>query len=120
VREQQLELQVVKQKISKLPIYPSSRVNEVIPCFERPLFIFSVYPNPGFSSVCCNKQTLPVMLIKESFADVQTTANGKESSMSQSTTTSWKNGNKMEYPTDERQLTGIFLFHPTIPGYPNA
>ncbi|KAK3906444.1 Alpha/Beta hydrolase protein [Staphylotrichum tortipilum] len=36
------------------------------------------------------------MLIKESFADVQTTANGKESSMR------------------------IFLFHPTIAGYPNA
>ncbi|KAK4042781.1 Alpha/Beta hydrolase protein [Parachaetomium inaequale] len=36
------------------------------------------------------------MLIKESSADVQTTANGKESSMR------------------------IFLFHPTIPGYPNA
>ncbi|AEO61321.1 hypothetical protein MYCTH_2135843 [Thermothelomyces thermophilus ATCC 42464] len=36
------------------------------------------------------------MLIKESFADVQTTANGKESSMR------------------------IFVFHPTIPGYPNA
>ncbi|KAK4239182.1 Alpha/Beta hydrolase protein [Achaetomium macrosporum] len=36
------------------------------------------------------------MLIKESFADVQTSANGKESSMR------------------------IFLFHPTIPGYPNA
>ncbi|KAK3303966.1 Alpha/Beta hydrolase protein [Chaetomium strumarium] len=36
------------------------------------------------------------MLIKESFADVQTSAHGKESSMR------------------------IFLFHPTIPGYPNA
>ncbi|KAL2133452.1 hypothetical protein VTI74DRAFT_2338 [Chaetomium olivicolor] len=36
------------------------------------------------------------MLIKESYADVQTTANGKESPMR------------------------IFLFHPTIPGYPNA
>ncbi|GAB1313642.1 Dienelactone hydrolase domain-containing protein [Madurella fahalii] len=36
------------------------------------------------------------MLIKESYADVQTSANGKESSMR------------------------IFLFHPTIPGYPNA
>ncbi|KAK4156361.1 Alpha/Beta hydrolase protein [Chaetomidium leptoderma] len=36
------------------------------------------------------------MLIKESFADVHTSANGKESSMR------------------------IFLFHPTIPGYPNA
>ncbi|KAK3372897.1 dienelactone hydrolase [Lasiosphaeria ovina] len=36
------------------------------------------------------------MLINESHADVQTTANGKETSMR------------------------IFLFHPTIPGYPNA
>ncbi|KAK3314812.1 dienelactone hydrolase [Apodospora peruviana] len=36
------------------------------------------------------------MLIKESHADLQTTSNGKESSMR------------------------IFLFHPTIPGYPNA
>ncbi|KAH8892491.1 alpha/beta-hydrolase [Thozetella sp. PMI_491] len=36
------------------------------------------------------------MLIKESHADVQTTANGKETSMR------------------------IFVFHPTIPGYPNA
>jgi carboxymethylenebutenolidase len=36
------------------------------------------------------------MLIQESHADVQTTANGKESTMR------------------------IFLFHPTIPGYPNA
>ncbi|KAK4107545.1 alpha/beta-hydrolase [Canariomyces notabilis] len=36
------------------------------------------------------------MLIKESYADVQTFADGKESSMR------------------------IFLFHPTIPGYPNA
>ncbi|KAK4122523.1 alpha/beta-hydrolase [Parathielavia appendiculata] len=36
------------------------------------------------------------MLIKESYADVQTAANGKESTMR------------------------IFLFHPTIPGYPNA
>ncbi|KAK4101807.1 alpha/beta-hydrolase [Parathielavia hyrcaniae] len=36
------------------------------------------------------------MLIKESFADVQTAANDKESTMR------------------------IFLFHPTIPGYPNA
>ncbi|KAK3387431.1 Alpha/Beta hydrolase protein [Podospora didyma] len=36
------------------------------------------------------------MLIKESYADVQTTANGKETSMR------------------------IFIFHPTIPGYPNA
>ncbi|VBB83640.1 Putative Carboxymethylenebutenolidase [Podospora comata] len=36
------------------------------------------------------------MLIKESHADVQTTANGKTTSMR------------------------IFLFHPTIPGYPNA
>ncbi|KAK0723239.1 dienelactone hydrolase [Lasiosphaeria miniovina] len=36
------------------------------------------------------------MLIKESHADVQTTANGTETSMR------------------------IFLFHPTIPGYPNA
>ncbi|KAH6620628.1 Alpha/Beta hydrolase protein [Chaetomium sp. MPI-SDFR-AT-0129] len=36
------------------------------------------------------------MLIKESFADVQTLANGKESTMR------------------------IFLFHPTIAGYPNA
>ncbi|KAK4214992.1 putative Carboxymethylenebutenolidase [Rhypophila decipiens] len=36
------------------------------------------------------------MLIKESHADVQTVANGKETSMR------------------------IFLFHPTIPGYPNA
>ncbi|KAK3392231.1 Alpha/Beta hydrolase protein [Sordaria brevicollis] len=36
------------------------------------------------------------MLIKESYADVKTSANGKESTMR------------------------IFLFHPTIPGYPNA
>jgi carboxymethylenebutenolidase len=36
------------------------------------------------------------MLIKESHVDVQTSANGKESTMR------------------------IFTFHPTIPGYPNA
>jgi carboxymethylenebutenolidase len=36
------------------------------------------------------------MLIKESFADVETLVDGKEGSMR------------------------IFLFHPTIPGYPNA
>ncbi|KAK3944470.1 putative Carboxymethylenebutenolidase [Diplogelasinospora grovesii] len=36
------------------------------------------------------------MLVKESHADVQTSANGKETTMR------------------------IFLFHPTIPGYPNA
>jgi hypothetical protein len=29
-------------------------------------------------------------------------------------------GTLLEYHTDRQRLKGIFLFHPTIPGYPNA
>jgi carboxymethylenebutenolidase len=55
------------------------------------------------------------MLIKESFADVQTSANGKESTMSMPCF--------MNFKMRLKRLTchsGIFLFHPTISGYPNA
>ncbi|KAJ3473499.1 hypothetical protein NLG97_g10271 [Lecanicillium saksenae] len=48
------------------------------------------------SSLCSTKKALPIMLIQESHVDVKTTANGKESTMR------------------------IFVFHPVIPGFPNA
>ena len=56
------------------------------------------------------------MLIKESHADVQTTANGKETTMSM---------NKHQRTLRARVLMiilskGIFLFAPTLPQYPNA
>lgn len=70
--------------------------------------------------------SLPKMLIKESFADVPTVADGKKSSMSLSSLANGRLCCREQESSSERgrpnrnQSAGIFLFHPTIPGYPNA
>lgn len=55
------------------------------------------------------------MLITESHVDVSTSADGKEGSMSESPSI-----HLLTNAHTQRQLLGIFVFHPSIPGYPNA
>jgi hypothetical protein len=64
------------------------------------------------------------MLIKESHADVQCNVGGKETTMSEfpflvpSCQGAFTTPYTCQAKTD--MTTGIFLFHPTISGYPNA
>lgn len=54
------------------------------------------------------------MLIKESYVDVPTKADGKDGSMSSCQPTCNKDTRKL------MMVIGIFLFNPSIPGYPQA
>lgn len=53
------------------------------------------------------------MLIQETHQDVPTKADGKEGSMSISPQQVSRSQTRLTTP-------GIFIFHPTIPNYPNA
>jgi hypothetical protein len=58
------------------------------------------------------------MLITESHVDVTTSADGKDGSMSEYLQMS--NFSPMRTHTYSWTSIGIYVFHPSIPGYPNA